>query len=105
MAKTTSYIMKPLNETITSKGTEYHRNKIVKHNDKKFKIIYENRNGRQTIYVEVMTINGDFACVLTHYDIGHTFACSYVGNEDSKNIDSRKAIELAEKLIAKIYEI
>ena len=52
-----------------------------------------------------MTINGDFVCVLTHYDIGHTFACSYVANEDSKNIDSRKAIELAEKLIAKIYEI
>lgn len=96
--------MKKLHEIITSKGSEYYRTKVIKYNDKIFKISYENRNGRQAIYVEVLTNNGDFKIVIGTHETGHEFTCSYVSSDLLKNEDSRKAIEISEKIIGKIFQ-
>lgn len=96
--------MKKLHEVISNKGTEYFRTKIIKYEDKLFKISYENRNGSERIYISTMTKNGDFQVVIGTHEIGHTFNCSYVSSEVSKNEDSQRAISLAEKTITKIYQ-
>jgi hypothetical protein len=51
-----------------------------------------------------MTKNGDFQVIIGTHEIGHTFNCSYVSSEVSKNEDSQRAILLAEKIITKIYQ-
>ena len=68
--------MKKLHEVISNKGTEYFRTKIIKYEDKLFKISYESRNGGERIYISTMTKNGDFQVIIGTHEIGHTFNCS-----------------------------
>jgi len=77
--------------------------KIVEFNGKKFKIIYDLRNGISDLSCYVMDIYGAFQFTLNKYDIGHNFTCSYVSNEDSKQKDILNAIKLVNEVLIKIY--
>ncbi len=77
--------------------------KIVEFNGKKFKIIYDLRNGISDLSCYVMDNYGAFQFALNKYDIGHNFTCSYVNNEETKKSDIKVALDLCEKVIIKIY--
>ena len=70
--------------------------------NKKFKLIYDLRNGVADLSVYIMNSDGEFRPVLSKYDIGHVF-CSYVASESDKKKDAALAIKLTEKVIAKIW--
>ena len=77
--------------------------RVTLFNEKKFKMIYDLRNGVSDVSVYVMDSEGDFKFVLNKYDIGHEFGVSYVGYPADKEKDILKAVKLVDEVVIKIY--
>jgi hypothetical protein len=84
-------------------GSEYFNTKIISMNDKKFKIVYENRNGSTGLSVDIMNSDGSFVHILSKFTLGFTHSASYVGSETEKDKDFNKGFELCKEVISKIY--
>jgi hypothetical protein len=84
-------------------GSDYFGTKIISMFEKKFKIVYENRNGKSGLNVEIMNSDGVFVHILSKYDLGFFHGPSYVSNQDNKDKDFYKGFELCKEVISKIY--
>jgi hypothetical protein len=84
-------------------GGEYFNTKIISMCGKKFKIVYESRNGRSSLDVDIMNSDGEFKHILSKYTLGFVHSVSYVSDEHNKDKDFYKGFELCKEVIAKIY--
>jgi hypothetical protein len=84
-------------------GGEYFNTKIISMCGKKFKIVYESRNGRSSLDVDVMNSDGIFVHTLSKYTLGFVHSASYVSDEHNKDKDFYKGFELCKEVISKIY--
>ena len=84
-------------------GNDYFGTKIISMNDKKFKIVYECRNGSSGLTVEVMNSDGSFNHLLSKYTLGFTHSARYVSDVSEKDKDFYKGFELCKEVISKIY--
>ena len=84
-------------------GGEYFNTKIISMCGKKFKIVYDNRNGSSGLSVDIMNSDGAFVHILSKYTLGFTHSASYVGSETEKDKDFYKGFELCKESITKIY--
>jgi hypothetical protein len=84
-------------------GDGYFGTKIISMNDKTFKIVYESRNGRSSLDVDIMNSDGAFVHLLSKYTLGFVHSVSYVSNEVNKDKDFYKGFELCKEVISKIY--
>lgn len=84
-------------------GNDYFGTKIISMFEKKFKIVYENRNGRSSLDVDIMNSDGEFKHILSKYTLGFFHDPSYVSNQDNKDKDFYKGFELCKEVISKIY--
>jgi hypothetical protein len=107
--------MRTKKTTTTSKIKVIHESKIVNRdvgrlsrffelNGKKFKLVYDLRNGVSNVDVYVMDSNGEFKYILNKLDIGHTHTVSYVGYEKDKERDILNAVKLVDEVVSKIYQ-
>ena len=94
---------KILLETKRVSGSEYFGTKIISMFDKKFKIVYENRNGSSGLSVDIMNSDGVFVHLLSKFTLGFVHSVSYVSNESNKDKDFYKGFELCKEVIGKIY--
>ena len=94
---------KILFETKRVSGTEYFGTKIISMFDKKFKIVYENRNGSTGLSVDIMNSDGVFVHLLSKFTLGFTHSVSYVSDESNKDKEFYKGFELCKDVIGKIY--
>jgi hypothetical protein len=95
--------MKLLFESKHVNGNDYFGTKIISMFEKKFKIVYENRNGSSGLTVEVMNSDGSFNHILSKYTLGFTHSVRYVSDESEKDRDFYKGFELCKEVISKIY--
>lgn len=95
--------IKVLHETKIVDRDKARYTKIFAFNEKKFKLIYDLRNGVSDVSVYVMDSNGEFKFVLNKYDIGHEFGVSYVGYPEEKEKDILKVVKLVDEVTIKIY--
>ena len=84
-------------------GDGYFGTKIISMNDKKFKIVYESRNGRSSLDVDIMNSDGSFVHLLSKYTLGFTHSARYVSDVSEKDKDFYKGFELCKEVISKIY--
>ena len=84
-------------------GSEYYNTKIISMCDKKFKIVYDNRNGCSGLSVDIMNSDGTFVHILSKFTLGFVHSASYVSDEHSKDKDFYKGFELCKEVISKIY--
>jgi hypothetical protein len=68
-------------------GHDYFGTKIISMVDKKFKIVYESRNGSSGLSVDIMNSDGEFVHILSKYTLGFVHSASYVSDEHSKDKD------------------
>jgi hypothetical protein len=94
---------KILFESKNVSGNDYFGTKIISMNDKKFKIVYESRNGRSSLDVDIMNSDGVFVHLLSKYTLGFSHSVSYVSDEHNKDKDFYKGFELCKEVISKIY--
>jgi hypothetical protein len=94
---------KILLETKRVNGSEYYGTKIISMFDKKFKIVYDNRNGSSGLSVDIMNSEGVFVHILSKFTLGFDHLVSYVGPETEKDKDFNKGFELCKESITKIY--
>jgi hypothetical protein len=94
---------KILLETKRVNGSEYYGTKIISMFDKKFKIVYENRNGSSGLSVDIMNSDGAFVHLLSKFTLGFVHSVSYVSDESNKDKDFYKGFELCKEVIGKIY--
>ena len=94
---------KILLETKRVNGNEYFGTKIISMNDKTFKIVYECRNGRSSLDVDIMNSEGVFVHILSKFTLGFFHSASYVGSETERDKDFNKGFELCKESITKIY--
>jgi hypothetical protein len=95
--------MKLLFESKHVNGSDYFGTKIISMFEKKFKIVYECRNGSSGLTVEVMNSDGSFNHLLSKYTLGFTHSARYVSNVLEKDKDFYKGFELCKEVISKIY--
>jgi len=100
---TTKSPIKVLHESKIVDRDKARYTKIFAFNEKKFKLIYDLRNGVSDVSVYVMNSNGEFNFVLNKYDIGHEFGISYVSYPEDKEKDILKSVKLVDEVIIKIY--
>ena len=84
-------------------GNDYFGTKIISMFEKKFKIVYECRNGSSGLTVEVMNSDGSFNHLLSKYTLGFTHSARYVSDVSEKDKDFYKGFELCKEVIPKIY--
>jgi len=107
--------MRTKKTTTTSKIKVIHESKLVdkdrgrytrifEFNEKKFKLIYDLRNGVSDVFVQIMDSSGEFKFVLNKYDLGFEFGVSYVGYPADKEKDILKAVKLVDEVVPKIYQ-
>jgi hypothetical protein len=104
--KTTTTTKSPMKVLHESKLVDKDRGRytrIFEFNEKKFKLIYDLRNGVSDVFVQIMDSSGEFKFVLNKYDLGFEFGVSYVGYPADKEKDILKAIKLVDEVIPKIY--
>jgi len=104
--KTTTTTKSPVKVLHESKLVDKDRaryTRIFEFNEKKFKMIYDLRNGISDASVAVMDSSGDFKFVLNKYDLGFEFGVSYVGYPADKEKDILKAVKLVDEVLSKIY--
>jgi hypothetical protein len=79
--------------------------KIIKKDDKKFKLYYECTNGTQSLSAYIMDSEGTWRLVITKFDIGDNFQfnASYVSDITQKSVDAKKGFLELEKIIKAIY--
>jgi hypothetical protein len=94
---------KILFESKRTNGGEYFGTKIISMNDKKFKIVYENRNGSTGLSVDIMNSDGVFVHILSKFTLGFVHSVNYVSDEHNKDKDFNKGFELCKEVISKIY--
>jgi hypothetical protein len=94
---------KILFESKRTNGGEYFGTKIISMNDRKFKIVYENRNGSAGLSVEIMNSDGVFVHILSKFTLGFVHSVNYVSDESRKDNDFNKGFELCKEVISKIY--
>ena len=95
--------MKILFESKHVNGSDYFGTKIISMFEKKFKIVYECRNGRSSLDVDIMNSDGSFSHLLSKFTLGFTHSVRYVSDEHSKDKDFYKGFELCKEVIFKIY--
>jgi hypothetical protein len=95
--------MKILFESKHVNGSDYFGTKIISMFEKKFKIVYECRNGRSSLDVDIMNSDGEFKHILSKYTLGFFHGPSYVSDEHNKDKDFYKGFELCKQVIFKIY--
>jgi hypothetical protein len=104
--KTTTTTKSPMKVLHESKLVDKDRGRytrIFEFNEKKFKLIYDLRNGVSDVFVQIMDSSGEFKFVLNKYDLGFEFGVSYVGYPADKEKDIIKAVKLVDEVIPKIY--
>ena len=84
-------------------GNDYFGTKIISMFEKKFKIVYENRNGKTGLSVDIMNSDGEFVHILSKFTLGFFHGPSYVSDEHNKDKDFYKGFELCKEVISKIY--
>jgi hypothetical protein len=84
-------------------SSDYFGTKIISMFEKKFKILYECRNGSSGLTVEVMNSDGSFNHLLSKYTLGFTHSARYVSDVSEKDKDFYKGFELCKEVISKIY--
>ena len=84
-------------------GHDYFGTKIISMVDKKFKIVYENRNGSSGLSVDIMNSDGEFVHILSKYTLGFVHSVRYVSDESEKDKEFYKGFELCKEVISKIY--
>jgi hypothetical protein len=95
--------MKLLFESKHVNDSDYFGTKIISMFEKKFKIVYECRNGSSGLTVEVMNSDGSFNHLLSKYTLGFTHSARYVSAVSEKDKDFYKGFELCKEVISKIY--
>ena len=78
--------------------------RIFGYANRKYKMQYRLENGVSDLSLYLMTSQGDWALVMTNFDLGHTFSCSYVSVESEKSADIKSAIALVERVIPQIWD-
>ena len=104
--KTTTTTKSPVKVLHESKLVDKDRGRytrIFEFNEKKFKLIYDLRNGVSDVLLTVMDSSGEFKFVLNKYDLGFEFGVSYVGYPADKEKDILKAVKLVDEVVPKIY--
>ena len=104
--KTTTSTKSPVKVLHESKLVDRDRaryTRIFEFNEKKFKFVYDLRNGVSNATVDVMDSNGEFKFILSKYDLGFEFGVSYVGWPGDKQKDILKAVKLVDEVVPKIY--
>ena len=104
--KTTTTTKSPVKVLHESKLVDKERarhTRIFEFNEKKFKLIYDLRNGVSDVSVYVMDSSGDFKFVLNKYDLGFEHMASYVGSIPVKETDIIRAVKLVDEVVSKIY--
>jgi len=100
---TTTATMKVLHESKLVDKDRARYTRIFEFNEKKFKLIYDLRNGVSDVLLTVMDSSGEFKFVLNKYDLGFEFSISYVGYPADKERDILKAVKLVDEVVPKIY--
>lgn len=77
--------------------------RIFQFNEKKFKLIYDLRNGVSDVSVYVMDSEGEFKFVLNKYDLGFYHNTGYVGSIPVKETDIIRSVKLVDEVVIKIY--
>jgi hypothetical protein len=95
---------KILFESKHANGSEYFGTKIISMNDKTFKIVYECRNGRSSLDVDIMNSDGAFVHLLSKFTLGFNHSARYVSDGHTKDKDFDKGFELCKEVIGKIYD-
>lgn len=106
MRKKTTTTKSPMTVLHETKLVDRHQGRLTRifeFNEKKFKLIYDLRNGGSDLNVYIMDSNGEFKFILNKYEIGYSFGVSYVSYEEDKEKDIVKAIKLSDEVISKIY--
>lgn len=88
-------------------GTNHCRiTKFIEYNDKRFKLVFDLRNGGRDIIGMVMDSHGVFQQILSKLDLGDTYklTSSYVSDYDEQLRDGKNAIKLLENLIKILYQ-
>ena len=104
--KTTTTTKSPVKVLHESKLVDKDRaryTRIFEFNEKKFKFVYDLRNGVSSASVDVMDSNGEFKFVLSKYDLGFEHSVSYVGSIPVKETDIIRAVKLVDEVVSKIY--
>lgn len=95
--------IKVLHETKLVDKDRARHTRIFEFNEKKFKLVYDLRNGVSDVSVYVMDSNGEFKFSLNKYDLGFEFGLSYVSYPADKEKDILKAVKLVDEVVIKIY--
>ncbi len=105
MKKTTTKnsSVKVLHETKLVDRDKSRYTRVFLSNEKKFKMVYDLRNGVSDVNVYIMDSQGEFKFVLNKYDIGHEFITTYVGQESYKEKDIVNSVKLVDEVVTKIY--
>jgi hypothetical protein len=90
------------NSIVDNSRGKYSR--IFEYAKRKYKMQYRLENGVSELSLYLMTIQGDWALVMTNFDLGHIFSCSYVSGESAKSADIKSAIALVERVIPQIWD-
>lgn len=102
MAKATTNAIEVLHEAATDDGVI---TRIIKFNERIFRMIYECTNGTSRLTVQIQTADRQWSHVLSHLDLGTEFKfnVSYVCKLNEKMPEATKAFNLLISLIKKIY--
>ena len=101
--KTTTATIKVLHESKLVDKDRARYTRIFEFNEKKFKLIYDLRNGVSDVLLTVMDSSGEFKFVLNKYDLGFEHSVSYIGSIPVKEADIIRAVKLSEEVVSKIY--
>lgn len=81
-------------------------NKFIEFNGKRYKLLFDLRNGGRDVTAMVMNDNGEFKHLLCLNDLGNLYVgtSTYVSLPTEKERDAKKAIECLENLIKVIHK-
>jgi len=77
--------------------------RIIKFNQKTFKLVYDVRNGGKDLDLFVMSLNGEFKNIAWKYTVGFESNVSYVSDTSKKYEDAIAGFILLEDFIEKVY--
>jgi hypothetical protein len=94
-----------LHDTLIVDDNKGRYSRIFQYGEHKFKMAYRLENGVSDLSLYKMTIQGDWALVMTNFNFGHVFSCSYLQKAEMKHNDIKTADRLVERVVSKIWAI
>jgi hypothetical protein len=78
-------------------------NEIVEYNNKKFRLVYCNANGRRDSYAQIQIPNGTFEFVTGKDFLGMSLEVSYVAEHAKKRVEAHKHFTQYKQWIKTVY--